>query len=38
MTVRHFFVLPVVVDVTSGRFYPFDFGRQQAQTIVLANL
>jgi hypothetical protein len=30
--------LPVVVDVTSGRFLPFDFGRQQAQTIVLANL
>jgi hypothetical protein len=30
--------LPVVVDVTSGRFYPLIFGRQQAQTIVLANL
>jgi hypothetical protein len=30
--------LPVVVDVTSGRFCPLIFGRQQAQTIVLANL
>jgi hypothetical protein len=30
--------LPVVVDVTSGRFYPLILGASKLKTIVLTNL